>query len=288
MNRLCRFKMSLTFRSTARHRFLYVASIGAGASLLQCGGSSTGIAPSGGAGSSVGGTQSSAGAGGGAGRPEESGAGGEGDGASPGSALGDACDSPGELACAGHHQKLKLVCGKERTWESNGTCGGGEFCQTAATVDLGVCLPEAEECQGLHPGTEACKGGELRECGPDALDSLLVEACKYGCEDGRCRDAALCEEGTADCDEAPDCETDTTSSAKDCGECGKACDGQPHTTGECTDGGCACDESYGDCTDAAGCETPTLDDVDNCGACGNVCLSGRVREGALHDARLRQ
>lgn len=126
---------------------------------------------------------------------------------------------------------------------------------------------------------ETCKGGKLHECGPDALDSVLVEACKYGCEDGRCRDAALCEEGTADCDDAPDCETDTTSSAKHCGACGNACDGEPHTTGACADGGCACAEGYGDCTDAAGCETPTLDDVDNCGACGNVCLSGECVKG---------
>src|SRR5688500_18993050 len=89
--------------------------------------------------------------------------------------LGAACAPRGSLACAGRHQKLTLLCGASGVWEANGTCEPGEFCQAGAGVDQGTCLPEVEECRGEAPGAQVCLGDARRECGPDGVDSVLIE-----------------------------------------------------------------------------------------------------------------
>lgn len=193
--------------------------------------------------------------------------------------LGSSCSSPGGLACTGHHQKLKLVCSGSNEWESNGTCEQGDFCQTAPGADLGTCIAEAEECRGEAPGALVCRATELRRCGVDALDSELVEGCTFGCTAGKCDETATCESGFADCDDNPDCETNTATSAQHCGACSHACAGLPNTSGYCEASQCACAPNYADCTDAPGCETPSENDPENCGACGNTCTSGACAGG---------
>lgn len=113
--------------------------------------------------------------------------------------LGASCAPAGTLACQGSHQKLKLICGAEGSWEANGTCGQGEFCSSVVGVDRGTCLTEVIECAGELPGALVCKDDELRRCGVDSLNSLLVEQCGTGCSDGACRDGCG-SPSLADCD----------------------------------------------------------------------------------------
>ncbi len=206
------------------------------------------------------------------------GAGGEGDDHSTpgdsGEELGASCSRAGDLGCAGNHQKLKLVCGAAGVWESNGTCGQGEFCQTAVGVDEGICLAEAEECQGLDPGASVCTDGELRKCGVDSLNSELVQQCQYGCAGDNCAVDPPCDTGKGDCTDAPGCETNLKFSAENCGVCGNSCVGAPNTTDSCSAGACTCKSGFSDCTSAPGCETATITDVQHCGTCDNACTFG--------------
>jgi hypothetical protein len=98
--------------------------------------------------------------------------------------LGDPCDTPADLACAGNHQKVTLICGGE--WVVNETCGSGEYCNSTPGPDVGLCAPEIEECAGLEPGTRFCSAGELLECGPDNMTTPLVESCELGCYAAHC------------------------------------------------------------------------------------------------------
>lgn len=188
--------------------------------------------------------------------------------------LGVPCDQPGSLACAGKHQKLTLVCSGEGVWETNGACGPGEFCQSVAGVDQGICLPEVEECRGESPGAHVCREDEVRECGVDAVDSLPIESCTFGCMSGMCRDEAECLAGWANCDAEGDCETNVMSSNAHCGLCGHECAAEPNADGTCIEGVCACKPGYADCTDAPGCETATNTNAEHCGECGRECGSG--------------
>jgi hypothetical protein len=200
-------------------------------------------------------------------------------GASGGHQLGDACASLGALSCAGNQQKLKLVCGAKGSWESNGTCETGEFCQTSAGPDLGICLAVVPECAEVSPGSKICKNGAVLQCGPDLVDTTLVEECTLGCEGGTCRTEPLCETGKANCDATPDCETDIVNSAKHCGICNNACIGLANATGYCAEGKCSCSAGYSDCDATAGCETASSTDPNNCGECGHVCASGECVSG---------
>jgi hypothetical protein len=188
--------------------------------------------------------------------------------------LGAACAPRGILACAGRHQKLRLLCGGDGVWEPNGTCGAGEFCQAAVGVDRGICLPEVVECRGELPGAHVCLGDTRRECGPDGLDSVLLETCPYGCVSGICRDRAECMPDWRDCDAQPDCETNLMSSSAHCGACNNDCAAEPNTEGSCVEGTCACMAGHADCTEEPGCETETAGNAAHCGECGRECTSG--------------
>lgn len=208
---------------------------------------------------------------------EAAGAGGESDRPLPSDSiemLGASCSRAGALACAGKHQKLKLVCGAAGTWDANGTCGAGEFCQTADGVDKGICLAEADECQGLEPGALVCFSGAVRKCGADSLGSELVQECQYGCEGEDCAVDPPCAVGLGNCTDAPGCETNLKFSADNCGACGNSCVGAPNTTDSCVAGVCTCETGFSDCTSAPGCETATASDVQNCGVCDNNCGFG--------------
>lgn len=271
----CRWALLRTVlrRTTASVLFAFAPM-----SVASCGGSTRGSGSE--SGSSGGGAGAEAGRGGEAsGGESNAGRGGAGEAGRAGSELGESCLATGALACAGEHQKLKLVCGASGRWETNGTCGSGDFCQTSSGVDAGVCLPEAEECRGKAPSANVCLGDELRKCGRDALDSSLVENCANGCEAGACRTTAECKVGFGNCDAAPDCETDVTSSVLHCGACSHACIGEPNTLETCVAGKCACKDGFGDCSMAVGCETGLQADPKNCGACGRVCASGECVAG---------
>lgn len=100
--------------------------------------------------------------------------------------LGAFCTPPGKLACAGNYQKLTLVCGGSNTWEVNQTCSVGQFCESTAGVNAGLCRAELAECEG-KPNLQYCADVDsLYACSADAVAKTLVETCSGRCYDGKC------------------------------------------------------------------------------------------------------
>jgi hypothetical protein len=129
--------------------------------------------------------------------------------------LGDPCDTPAELACAGNHQKVTLICGGEE-WEVNQTCGVGEFCNSTPGPDAGLCAPEIEACAGLEPGTRFCDSDDLVECGPDNMDTPLVESCELGCYAGHCAEPGYEPDPCPDPPAVYNCANDCGGPIQDC------------------------------------------------------------------------
>ncbi len=102
--------------------------------------------------------------------------------------LGEACSPAGALACAGNYQKLGLVCGASGTWESNITCPGTEVCDTRPGLTAGSCQEQEPNCLGHDPGYLFCLDNDVHECGPDNVDSPVLQECTGLCSDGACDD----------------------------------------------------------------------------------------------------
>lgn len=118
--------------------------------------------------------------------------------------LGEPCDAPGQLACAGHNQKLTLVCGSSGDWETNETCGEAEFCDTAEGANAGICRMPTGACSERTTDDQFCLEGDVHTCAPDGLDPTLKEDCVIRCESGSCiNDSEPCPEGNViNCDAA--------------------------------------------------------------------------------------
>jgi hypothetical protein len=113
---------------------------------------------------------------------------GDGDAASGATAtLGAACASNGALACAGHAQKLQLVCDGEK-WVANGTCPGQQLCDPRPGPTQGSCQDPAPGCGDKTPGSSFCDGATRHRCDSDLLAATSTA----------CRSAALCLAGTDD------------------------------------------------------------------------------------------
>jgi hypothetical protein len=158
--------------------------------------------------------------GGASGSSTEAGASGQSSGTAVGPALGDACSPPGALACAGPNQKLTLVCGGDKTWETNQTCASGEFCQSTPGADLGLCKKPSDDCASRQPGDAFCGSSDSKdamECDADGLAADLVEHCADRCVDGKCADALSCPDNIVySCD--PKCPGGPTPAAAACFE----------------------------------------------------------------------
>ena len=116
--------------------------------------------------------------------------------------LGQPCSPIGALACAGNAQKLTVLCGGDGTWQPNLTCDVGEFCDSRDGVTVGTCLPVDPLCDGQTPRGQICDGERLIECGPDLIDSKVLEECNVEICGGMC--PVPCPEGEyVNCD--PDC-----------------------------------------------------------------------------------
>ena len=110
---------------------------------------------------------------------------------------------------------------------------------------------------------------------PGAGWSVLAGDCNEDSSEVHPGALELCDDSDNDCDNEIDETFDLNSDAKNCGECGKAC--QPDNAfGKCVAQECKvedCFSGFGDCNDKAfdGCEIETAGDADNCGECGAVC-----------------
>jgi hypothetical protein len=160
---------------------------------VSLGGTSGQTAGRGGAGGAVAGDGGTAGAISTGGTGGQAGSGGGGTAGTSGEVgvLGESCDPPGRLACAGNHQKLTLLCNQFGLWQQNETCDAGEFCSTMAGADAGICRTPAEDCAARGPDTVFCDGKSLRQCDADGLASALVEECQNECIDNACSDRCL-------------------------------------------------------------------------------------------------
>ena len=100
--------------------------------------------------------------------------------------LGTPCCTPGELACAGHAQKLVLVCDpRSKRWSALQSCSGQTLCDTRTGLNQGSCQPIEPICAGSTPGSKVCDGKVLVECGPDLVTSEPT-TCTHACDEGRC------------------------------------------------------------------------------------------------------
>jgi len=146
---------------------------------------------------SDGGTGGTSGAAGADGSSDSGGAGGSGGSGSSGAVgvLGEPCDSPGELACAGNNQKLTVVCGGDGEWEVNQTCAETEYCDSRDGANAGLCRVPVEECASSELDARFCYQGDVHTCAPDGLESALVEDCDVRCEAGACVDVEPCPVG---------------------------------------------------------------------------------------------
>jgi hypothetical protein len=142
----------------------------------------SGVGPSGGSSTTGGNGGTTAGQSGAGGSSD----GGSGDGGDDGTAvLGDPCDTPGALACAGFHQRVTLIC--DREWTVNQTCGGDQVCDTSSGINRGICRDRLPECRDFEPGHRFCQSDTtLVACGPDNVTLEVVETCTGICWGDTC------------------------------------------------------------------------------------------------------
>jgi formylglycine-generating enzyme len=188
-----------------------------------------------------------AGAGGVAGGSGSAGASGGAGGSGGIAALGEPCDEPARLACAGHAQKVVLIC--DGKWTAFQSCSGKQLCDTGDGPNRGSCQDPVPECIGKDPGDRFCDDRDAVACGPDLLTSIRT-ACDYGCADGAC--AGSCESGSGRCSgplpELCSPEGDWQPAGADCPFL--CADGQ--CTGECQPLARRCNGSYAEECDDSG------------------------------------
>jgi hypothetical protein len=191
------------------------------------------------------------------------------------------CDStetcPSGWACCGN------VCVNPNLDEANcGSCAtsceranASVECREASCVNHG-CLDGYADCNGkASDGCESNLKTEAEHCG--SCDSVCgTTNGTASCNQGTC--AIACASNYADCDGSTSngCETNLTSTVKNCGSCGNECHDGTNGTAVCRSGVCGlsnCAAPYGDCdgNPSNGCESNSKTDVNNCGGCGNTC-----------------
>ena len=199
-------------------------------------------------------------------------------------------------------------------WDALTGCTGKQLCDTRVGPDQGSCQDPIADCIGKKPGDKLCQGRKLLQCGPDLLTVTQSDcefACTAGVCSGACVpgekkcvlttpqtcDAngawqagttcggattcvtgacSACASGSGDCDNSTTngCETNTNTSAGNCGACATSCN-ETNGTASCTAGVCGitCAAGLGNCDGnvANGCETNTNTNTANCGTCATVC-----------------
>ncbi len=118
---------------------------------------------------------------------------------SPGvGALGAACATTGDLACAGHAVKQQLVCGADLHWQGNGACSSGTLCDSRAGANQGTCATIDALCATHQPSETFCNGQDRVLCGPDLVSSAVTETCvNQACTPSAC--LGVCATGLARC-----------------------------------------------------------------------------------------
>ncbi|MBI5518275.1 MAG: FG-GAP repeat protein [Deltaproteobacteria bacterium] len=183
--------------------------------------------------------------------------------------------SPPTTYCAGSCVNLATdvsncgACGAACSPPANATA-------TCAASACGfACLAGFGNCDGV--ATNGCETDLTRtpaHCGAcgAACDATNGTA---SCASSAC--GITCNTGFGNCDGlvSNGCETNTSSSASNCGACGNVCS-FPNASAGCRGGACAlgaCNTGFGNCdaVSSNGCETNINSSATHCGACGNAC-----------------
>lgn len=96
--------------------------------------------------------------------------------------LGTPCATAGESGCALANARLKLLCGDNGTWESDGTCDGGQVCDPREdTGNFATCQAILDDCEGQDDDVPFCLDSDLVECSTRGLETS-VTPCGWGCD----------------------------------------------------------------------------------------------------------
>jgi Fibrinogen beta and gamma chains, C-terminal globular domain len=196
----------------------------------------------------------------------------------PGCNAGHAC-ADGDACCAGACRDTvtdAVNCGAcARTCAApNGVAG----CAMSACV-VAACGTGFGDCDTTATnGCETDLRTTVANCGACGTRCAAAPNATPTCAAGRC--GLMCNAGFADCDgdAANGCETDTRTSATNCGACGTACPAGANATPTCASGRCGttCAAGFGDCdaNPANGCEANLQSDPTRCGTCATTCAGG--------------
>ena len=130
--------------------------------------------------------------------------------------LGTPCSPPAALACAGHAQKVTLIC-NARAWTYASSCRSGENCDSRPGANQGICVAIDPLCASTSPGSTVCADSTTAvQCGPDLVsDSPAGKCVTQACVAGAC--TGVCNPG------ATVCMTDTqVATCNDSGQWGAA------------------------------------------------------------------
>lgn len=190
-------------------------------------------------------------------------------------ANGEACCTPNELACAGHAQKLVLICDPtSMTWKALQSCSGKQLCDTTPGFTQGSCQEPVALCIGQDPGGKVCDGDQLLVCGPDLVTAEVTD-CLYACVSGSC--VGECGDGNMQC---------AGLIPQTCGPTGDWHNGAP----------CAFICAAGECTGECGpglkqCSGEMTQECDLAGSwqegelCPGVCTMGECAESCIPDSK---
>jgi formylglycine-generating enzyme required for sulfatase activity len=186
-------------------------------------------------------------------------------GAQPIGANGESCCTPNELACAGHAQKLVLICDpKSHSWSGLQSCSGKQLCDSSAAANQGSCQDPVPICIGKKPGDKVCDGLKAIECGPDLLTSTETN-CANACINGACQGECKAQDRQCSASTPQVCTSEGAWQSE--APCTYACADKGECTGVCTPAARQCSGKTPQQCDGNG------QWVDGA-ACANVCSNG--------------
>jgi hypothetical protein len=107
--------------------------------------------------------------------------------------LGQQCNTPGSLACAGISQQDTLVCASNHTWQPDRICASTQVCDPTPGSTQGTCQAQDPLCATAPAGQQFCSGYAEWICDTWAMKATKVRDCPIGAWfDGTCADPSAC------------------------------------------------------------------------------------------------